>query len=171
MIRTVHIEPHLYSAAIVHRSCLCPANSPIPLGNVSFQWYQREKDKLREKDEHWQEHNFKNNHRASSLPPLNPENRMWVTDQNTEAEVVEQISPRVRAPTGGIEEHFCHLPYQDRSSYSDIDPELAITNAPQDQSLPLPQADQCNRIIVRLLNQASRFVVLSDITARQITLN
>ena len=57
--------------------------------------------------------------------------------------MVEQISPRfyqVRAPTGGIEEHFCLLPYQDRSSYSDIDPELAITNATQDESLPLPQA-------------------------------
>ena len=67
-LRTLHIEPHLYSAAIVHQSCLHPANCPttrqflIPV--------VPDKDKLREKDEHRQEHNFKNNHRASSLPPL-----------------------------------------------------------------------------------------------------
>ena len=64
------------------RSCLIPV---VP-----------DNDKLREKDgrqKRQQQQSFNARHRANPLPHLNPGDRVWISDRESEAEVVKEINP------------------------------------------------------------------------------
>ena len=95
--------------------------------------------KLREKDKklkHHQERNYNHHHRARSLRQLSEGSRVWVPDQDSEAEVIEETSTRsyqVANPEGVYRRNrtaLRPLPAQERDG-EDLHLEPAMSDIPQ----------------------------------------